>query len=418
MDFVALLRFAVEHDASDVHLQAGLPPHVRMGGILKPINSPPLTDEQVRGFISSIVPPRFREGLDDRIVAGMDFSHAQPGLTRFRCSAYRQLGHAGLAMRIIKGRIPTLAELHLPGVIGTIANAQRGLTLVTGTTGSGKSTTLAAMIDLINQQRSCKIITIEDPVEYLHTPRHAVIAQLELGSDTPSFEQALRQSLRQDPDVVLVGELRDTETLRIALRAADTGHQVFSTVHSASAPQTIERIIAMFPPAEHKLLLTQLAGNLEAIISQRLLICRDGSRRPATEILRGGPVPTKYILEGRALELHDYMRTAGNGQHTFDQDLLTMFRQELVSHHEAMLHATNPESLQMALRGISSSKSITEPGKSPHPGQPKPAAPVAAAKPAAPNGGEPHGPREVRRPVATAEEGNPLDTDRFTPGGG
>jgi twitching motility protein PilT len=184
---------------------------------------------------------------------------------------------------------------------------------------------------------------------------------------------------------------------------------VFSTVHSASAPQTIERIIAMFPPAEHKLLLTQLAGNLEAIISQRLLICRDGTRRPATEILRGGPVPTKYILEGRALELHDYMRTAGNGQHTFDQELLAMFRQELISHHEAMLHATNPESLQMALRGISSSKSITEPGKSVHPGQPKHAAPAGAPKPAPTNGGDAH--REVRRPVP-AEEGNPLDAQR------
>ena len=405
MDFMALLRFSVDHNASDIHVQAGLPPHVRMGGILKAINQPPLTDEEVRAFIASLVPERFRQNLDERLVAGLDFSYSLPGLSRFRCSAYRQLGHAGVAMRIIKGRIPSIPELHLPGIVGNIANAQRGLTLVTGTTGSGKSTTLAAMIDLINQQRSCKIITIEDPVEYLHTAKHAVISQLEIGSDTPSFEQALRQSLRQDPDVVLVGELRDTDTLRIALRAADTGHQVFSTVHSASAPQTIERIIAMFPPAEHKLLLTQLAGNLEAIISQRLVICRDGSRRPATEILRGGPVPTKYILEGRALELHDYMRTAGNGQHTFDQDLLTMFRQELISHHEAMLHATNPESLNMALRGISSSKGISEPGKPTHAGQPKP-----GAKPPAPgNGGDGHGPREVRRPVPMAEEGNPLD---------
>jgi twitching motility protein PilT len=341
-------------------------------------------------------------------------------------------------MRTIKARIPSIPELHLPPIVATIANAQRGLTLVTGTTGSGKSTTLAAMIDLINSHRSCKIITIEDPVEYLHTPKHAVIAQLELGSDTPTFDQALRQSLRQDPDVVLVGELRDTDTLRIALRAADTGHQVFSTVHSASAPQTIERIIAMFPPAEHKLLLTQLAGNLEAIISQRLLICRDGSRRPATEILRGGPVPTKYILEGRALELHDYMRTAGNGQHTFDQDLLTMFQQELVSHHEAMLNATNPESLQMWLRGIGASKSATEPakgahhggppghppgqqghhgpqgqhghqGQQPHPpqpphGQPKPPQPPPRYAPS--NGGD--GARGSGRPVA-AEDRNPFD---------
>ena len=407
MDFQALLRFAVEHDASDIHIQAGLPPHVRMGGILKPINQPPLSNEQVHGFLTSIVPARFRDNLDDRLSAGLDFSHALPGLSRFRCSAYRQLGLAGVAMRVIKTRIPSIPELHLPGIVGKIANAQRGLTLVTGTTGSGKSTTLAAMIDLINQQRSCKIITIEDPVEYLHSPKHAVISQLEIGSDTPSFEQALRQSLRQDPDVVLVGELRDTDTLRIALRAADTGHQVFSTVHSASAPQTIERIVAMFPPAEHKLLLTQLAGNLEAIISQRLVICRDGSRRPATEILRGGPVPTKYILEGRALELHDYMRTAGNGQHLFDQDLLTMFRQELISHSEAMLHATNPESLNMALRGISSSKGITETAKpATQPGQHKPPAPPPKPPPVG-NGDE--SPREARRPVSVADEGNPLD---------
>src|SRR3954468_5535707 len=282
------------------------------------------------------------------------------GLTRFRCSANRQLGHAGIAMRIIKNRIPSIPELHLPGIVGTIANAQRGLTLVTGTTGSAKSTTLAAIIDMINQQRSCKIITIEDPVEYLHSPKHAVISQLELGSDTPSFEQALRQCLRQDPDVVLVGELRDTDTLRIALRAADTGHQVFSTVHSASAPQTIERIIAMFPPAEHKLLLTQLAANLEAIISQQLIIWRDGVRRPACEILRGGPVPPKYIMEGRALELADYMKNAGDGQQTFDQDLLSMFRRELITTTEALRHASNPENLAMTLRGIGGTNSVNE----------------------------------------------------------
>jgi twitching motility protein PilT len=261
------------------------------------------------------------------------------------------------------------------------------------------------MIDLINTNHASKIITIEDPVEYMHTPKQALIAQLEVGTDTPSFEQALRQSLRQDPDVVLVGELRDMDTLRIALRAADTGHQVFSTVHSASAPQTIERIIAMFPPSEHKLLLTQLAGNLEAIISQRLVICRDGSRRPATEILRGGPVPTKYILEGRALELHDYVRSAGNGQHTFDQCLLSMSRQELITHHEALLHATNPESLQMSLRGISSSKSVTEAGKHVVPGQPKP-----APRPPPSNGGDHDHARDARRPVATHDDdGNPLD---------
>jgi twitching motility protein PilT len=388
MDFQAILRFAVEHGASDVHIQAGLVPSLRLGGTIKPLKQPPVTDDGVRGFITSIAPARMRENLDDRLNRGMDFSYALPNVSRFRCSAYRHLGNAGIAMRVLKGRIPTIEELHLPPIIADIGLAQRGLTLVTGTTGSGKSTTLAAMLDLINQTRACKIITIEDPVEYLYTPNKAIIAQLEVGTDTPSFDQALRQSLRQDPDVVLVGELRDMDTLRIALRAADTGHQVFSTVHSASAPQTVERIIAMFPPNEHKLLLTQLAGNLHAIISQRLLICTDGQRRPATEILRGGPVPTKYILEGRALELGDYMRTAGNGMQTFDQDLLGLHRQQLITVQEAMHHATNPEQLQMALRGISSSKSVQEAGsrggggggfKSPQP--PRPHAGIGSGEP-------------------------------------
>src|SRR4051812_12113864 len=360
MDFHQLLHFAVEHNASDIHIQSGLQARLRVGGIMRAVNLPAVTDEAVRTFIASIAPPRMHDNFEERLYKGMDFSHAIPGIARFRCSAYSNLGNAGMAMRIVKGKIPTIAELNLPHVINDIAMSRRGLTLVTGTTGSGKSTTLAAMMDLINTNWPAKIICIEDPVEYMHTPKQALISQLEVGSDTPSFDQALRQSLRQDPDVILVGELRDVETLKIALRAADTGHQVFSTVHSASAPQTVERIIAMFPPAEHKLLLTQLSSNLEAIISQQLLICRDGVRRPACEILRGGPVPTKYILEGRALELGDYMKNAGDGQQTFDQDLLSMFRRELITTTEALRHASNPENLAMTLRGIGGTNGVNE----------------------------------------------------------
>ncbi|HWP40963.1 MAG TPA: PilT/PilU family type 4a pilus ATPase, partial [Tepidisphaeraceae bacterium] len=263
MDLHQLLRFAVEHKASDVHIQAGLPPRVRIGGIIRAVNLPAVSDEQVRQFIAQIIPPRFHDNLDERLFKGIDFSYAAPELSRFRCSAYRHLGSAGIVMRIVQSRIPTIAELNLPPVVSQIALSRRGMTLVTGTTGSGKTTTLAAMVELINQTWPAKIICIEDPVEYLHVPKQAIITQLEVGSDTPSFEQALRQALRQDPDVILVGELRDVETLKVALRAADTGHQILTTVHSASAPQTVERIIAMFPPAEHKLLLTQLAGNLE-----------------------------------------------------------------------------------------------------------------------------------------------------------
>jgi twitching motility protein PilT len=372
MDFQSLLRFAVSHDASDVHIQAGLPAIVRIGGTIRITDQPPLQDDAVTNFIKEIAPPRFRDNIEDRMVAGLDFSYAIPNVSRFRCSAYRQLGMSGVAMRIIKSKIRTVDELHLPPVLSEIALSQRGLTLLTGTTGSGKSTTLAAMIDLINHHHACKIITVEDPVEYLFTPKQALIAQMQVGTDTVSFEQALRQALRQDPDVVFIGELRDMDTLRVALRAADTGHQVFSTVHSASAPQTVERIIAMFPPAEHKLLLTQLAGNLEAIVSQRLAICRDGSRRPACEILRGGPVVTKYILEGRALELGDYIPKAGGGMQTFDQDLLTMFRQELITLPEALRNASNREALTMSLRGITSSKSVQEAHKSVKPPRPAP----------------------------------------------
>jgi twitching motility protein PilT len=360
MDFPMLLKFAADREASDIHLQTGLSPKLRIQGVLHTVDQPVLTDEEIRQFVGSIAPVRMRDKLDDRMMVGMDFSYAAPGICRFRCSAYRTLGTSGISLRLIKSKIPGLAELHLPAVISDIAMSGRGLTLVTGTTGSGKSTTLAAMIELINSSRPTKIISIEDPVEYLHVPKQALIAQLEVGMDTPSFEQALRQALRQDPDVVLVGELRDMDTLRIALRAADTGHQVFSTVHSASAPQTIERIIAMFPPSEHKLLLTQLAGNLEAIVSQRLVIARDGKRRPAAEVLRGGPVTQKYILDGKALELGDYIKSGGSGQQTFDQDLISLFKQELISHAEALRNATNREAMEMMMRGIGASKPQNE----------------------------------------------------------
>jgi len=356
MDFQVLMKFAADREASDIHLQSGLSPKLRIQGVLHTVDQPAMTDDDVRQFVGSIAPARMRDKLEERMMIGMDFSYAAPGICRFRCSGYRALGMSGISMRLIKGKIPAITDLHLPQVINDIALSGRGLTLVTGTTGSGKSTTLAAMIELINQTRATKIISIEDPVEYLHTPKLALIAQLEVGMDTPSFEQALRQALRQDPDVVLVGELRDMDTLRIALRAADTGHQVFSTVHSASAPQTIERIIAMFPPSEHKLLLTQLAGNLEAIVSQRLVIARDGTRRPATEILRGGPVTQKYILDGKALELGDYIKSGGSGQQTFDQDLVALFRQELISHAEAIRNASNREAMEMAMRGIGAAK--------------------------------------------------------------
>lgn len=353
MEFANLLKFAVEHGASDVHIQSGAAPMLRLAGLMRTVEGAPLGRDEVAHLLKSMAPGGRADDLDRAVVQGLDFAYELPGLARFRCSAFAALGQLGMTMRIIRTRIPAIEELHLPGVIHDITLVGRGLTLVTGATGSGKSTTLAAMIDLINQNRREKIITIEDPIEYIHTNKKALISQIEVGIDTVSFDQALRQSLRQDPDVILIGEMRDVETLRMALRAADTGHQVFSTVHSANAPQTIERIIAMFPPAEHKLLLSQLSNSLEAIISQRLLPAVDGrTRLPIVEILRGGPVTEKLVLEGRLPELADYIERGEAGMQSFDQHLLRLFNEEKISGKEALAWASKPEAFAMAMRGV------------------------------------------------------------------
>jgi twitching motility protein PilT len=343
----------VEQNASDVHLQTGAAPLLRINGLIRSVESPPVSDQELRQFIVALKPKLTLDQLEAAMVPGLDFSYAIPGVSRFRCNVYSHLGTPAMVLRVIKLKIRTIEELQLPPVLRDIALSHRGMTLLTGTTGSGKSTTLAAMIDLINITYRCKIITIEDPIEYLQTNQKALISQLEVGQDTPSFEHGLRQALRQDPDVILVGELRDSETMKMALRAADTGHQVFATVHSSNAAQTIERILAMVPPEERKIATSQLAGSLEAVVSQRLAATLDGSRRPAMEILRGGPVTSKYILENRLGELSDYIGSREGGMQRFDQHLLDLYKQKVVSGTEAMRLATNPEAVALGLRGIS-----------------------------------------------------------------
>ena len=249
---------------------------MRVGGSMVAVDHAPVGADELLAQISRMVPAHLKGDVMGEATRGLDFSYTEPAAGRFRCSAFRTLSRLGITMRTIKSTIPSLESLHLPTAVMDVALSQRGMTLVTGTTGSGKSTTLAAMIDLINANYDVKVITVEDPIEYLHEDKRAMITQIEVGSDSVSFDQALRQALRQDPDVILIGELRDVETLRMAPARADTGHQVFATVHAARAAQTIERIIAMFPPAEHKVLLSQLAHSLEAVISQRLVVTREG----------------------------------------------------------------------------------------------------------------------------------------------
>ncbi len=349
----SLLQQAVARGASDIHLQADTSPMLRLQGELQVFpEAAPLSNEAVLDFIAQIAPPRPLEELQADIVRGLDFAYDIPELSRFRCSVHRHLGRVGVVMRIVPRRVASLEELGMPPVVANIALCQRGLTLVTGTSGSGKSTTLAAMIGLLNESVKAKIITIEDPVEFIHPPGHSLITQLEVGHDTPSFEQALRQALRQDPDLILIGELRDVETLRMALRAADTGHQVFATLHSSNAAQAVERVIAMFPAAEHRLLLSQLAGSIEAIISQRLMPAKAGGRRAVVEVLRATSITRKYILEQRIPELRDAVETRESGMQSFDQHLIEMFDQKLVTEDAALRAASNPERLSMEMQGI------------------------------------------------------------------
>ncbi len=352
MNFDQLIQFAVDQGASDLHLQTAAAPSLRINGQIRTLESPPISDEELRQFILSIKHGLTPEQFDQAIVQGLDFAHAIAGVARFRCNVYSHLGTPAMVLRVVRLKVRTIEELNLPPVLHDITLSLRGLTLLTGTTGSGKSTTLAAMVDLLNNSFRCKIITIEDPVEYVHTIQKALISQLEVGQDTPSFEHGLRQALREDPDVILVGELRDSETMRMALRAADTGHQVFATVHSSNAAQTIERILAMVPPEERSIATSQLASSLEAIISQRLAVTHEGDLRPAMEILRGGPVTSKYIMENRLSDLSDYIGSREGGMQRFDQHLLDLYHQKIISGTEALRLSTNTEAVALGMRGI------------------------------------------------------------------
>ncbi len=343
-DIFHLLRETVEKKASDLHLTAGVPPIVRIYGRLVPLDYPPLRPEDTEALARTLAgEERWQEFLKH---LELDFSVGVPNLSRFRVNVYRQRGSHGLAIRALSYEIPTMEELHLPGeVLRHLASLPRGLILVTGPTGSGKSTTLASMVDYINTTRSCHIITIEDPIEYLHHHKKSIVNQREVGNDTLSFESALIHALREDPDVILVGEMRNLETIAIALQAAETGHLVLATLHTNNAPQTVDRIVDVFPPHQQTQVRVQLAGCLQGVISQQLLPCRDGlGRVPAVEVMIGSIAIRNLIREGKSHQIYTIMQaSAAEGMVTMDRALFELYKRGLVTWEEARSRAIDPK---------------------------------------------------------------------------
>ena len=362
MDINELLKKAHAMDASDLHIKVGSPPIVRIYGELTPlVSEKKLTSDDATKIALSVMTPGqvdlFKRKND------MDLAYSVPGLGRFRCNIFMQRGTVGLVFRVIPMRIPTIDELLLPEVIKKIAMEQRGLILVTGTTGSGKSTTLASIIDLINSSRTEHVMTIEDPIEYLHRDKKSIINQREIGNDTESFSKALRQALRQDPDVILVGEMRDFETIQTSLVAAETGHLVLSTLHTIDATETINRIIAVFPPYQHKQVRMQLASVLKSIISMRLVPRADGKGRvPAVEVLIATATIKDCILDpDKTKTIPDVIEQGAihYSMQTFDQSILSLFKSGLISYEEALRRATNPDDFVLKIKGIQSTSDLS-----------------------------------------------------------
>jgi twitching motility protein PilT len=358
-----LLKIATEKGASDLHLKVGSHPVLRITGELVPqVDLKRLMQEDTIAMAFSIMNNRQKQKFKDHLE--IDIAYSVPGLGRFRCNIFQQRGTVGLVLRVIPVKILTIRELLLPLVLEKISMEQRGLILCTGTTGSGKSTSLAALIDYINAHRKAHIITIEDPIEFLHRDKKSLINQREVEVDTKSFSGALRSALRQDPDVILVGEMRDYETIETAITAAETGHLVLSTLHTLDATETINRIIAVFPPHQQKQIRLQLAQVLKAVISLRLLPRADGQGRvPATEVLVSTALIRDYIINKEKTRLIPDAISQGVSQYgmqTFDQSLYSLLKKGMITYEEALLRATNPEEFKLRLQGISSTSGATQ----------------------------------------------------------
>jgi twitching motility protein PilT len=354
MEIKSLLEELVSRKASDLHLRAGCPAMLRIDGQLVAMEQT-FAPAETESIALSMMNEAQKETYRQRHEADLAYSH--PNIGRFRVNVFSQRGQMSLVFRVIPTAIPSIAELKLPPVIEQIANNQRGLVLVTGTTGSGKTNTLAAMIDHINRTRSAHIVTIEDPIEFLHEDNKSIISQRELGFDTLTYLDALRNVVRQDPNVILLGEMRDLETVSAAITAAQTGHLVLSTLHTVNAAQTVNRIVDLFPPHQQTQTRILLADTLKAVVSQRLLACASGTGRvPAVEVLIVTQLVKKLIEENTISEISNVMKQGQfYGMQTFNQALIKLFKEGSVKLEDALNAASNPEELMLAVRGVESS---------------------------------------------------------------
>ncbi|OQY19279.1 MAG: type IV pili twitching motility protein PilT [Desulfobacteraceae bacterium 4572_35.1] len=362
MELNEILGMAIKANASDVHIKAGLPPVYRIDGSLRPLpKAERLSPEIIRKMAYVMMSDLQREKFER--TNEIDLAYGVQGMGRFRVNMFTQRGSISMILRAIPYTVQTLDELRMPAIIKKLTTEQRGLILVTGTTGSGKSTTLASMVDAINSNRTAHIITIEDPIEFLHRDKKSIINQREVGVDTDSFANALKSALRQDPDVILVGEMRDFETIETALTAAETGHLVLSTLHTVDAQESINRIVGAFPPYQQRQIRLQLSSILKGVISQRLVPCADGKGRvPAVEVM----VSTARVREliddkEKTKMLRDTIQQGYDtyGMQTFDQSLMGLMRDNLITYEEALRQSSNPDDFKLKVSGISSSSDLS-----------------------------------------------------------
>lgn len=361
MNIRSVLEKMIAARGSDLHLKAGTPPVVRVDGVLYTLDEPAPSSQELREVTQQLLNEEQRLFFSSH--HEIDFAFGVSGLARFRANVFMQRGTPALALRHVPVEVPTLDDLGLPPVVRELAFSPRGLILVTGRTGSGKSTTLAAMIDTINRTTTRNVITVEDPIEFLHRDRLSFIHQREVGLDTESFHAGLRYVLRQDPDIILVGEIRNLETMSTALMAADTGHLVMSTLHTTDVVQSIQRIISFYPPHQHDEIRMSLAANLRAVVSQRLIPRRDGAGRvPSVEIMVSTPTVREYILDQDKIPQLRTLVAEGvtqYGMQTFDQSVLALLREGLITEEEALRNCNNPNELSLKLKGISATSDRT-----------------------------------------------------------